>query len=106
MATETEQERDELLATTPDALRDQAVRRLKKRQDLKTHAVVYLLVNLVVWGIWIVVALGSGSWWPWPIFVTLFWGIGLIMNAWDVYVRKPITEQEVQREIERMETRR
>jgi hypothetical protein len=33
------------------------------------------------------------------VFVTLGWGIGLAMNAWDVYVRKPITEAELQREI-------
>ena len=53
------------------------------------------LVNTVVWGIWIVIAASSGSWWPWPVFVTLFWGIGLVMNAWEVYFRKPITEAEM-----------
>ena len=45
---------------------------------------------------------GSHSWWPWPVFVTLFWGIGLVMNAWDVYIRKPITEEELRREIEHL----
>ena len=35
-------------------------------------------------------------------FLTLFWGVGLVMNAWDVYVRKPITEDELQREIEHL----
>ena len=42
--------------------------------------------------IWAVVGAGSGSWWPWPVFVTLGWGIGLVMNAWEVFIRKPITE--------------
>jgi hypothetical protein len=90
---------DELLGTTADELREQALSALKKRRDLKAHAVVYALFNLAVWGIWIAIAANSGSWWPWPIFLTLFWGIGLAMNAWDVYFRKPITEQELQREM-------
>ena len=53
-------------------------------------------------GIWAVVATSTHSWWPWPVFVTLFWGIGLAMNAWDVYLRKPITEDELQQEMEHL----
>jgi hypothetical protein len=30
------------------------------------------------------------------------WGVGLIMNAYDVYARAPIREQDIQREIERL----
>ena len=37
------------------------------------------------------------------VFVTLGWGVGVVMNAWDVYVRKPITEDELEREIEHLE---
>ena len=102
MSTTTENINDDVVETTPDALREQALRRLKKRRDLKAHATVFTLVNLVVWGVWVVVAINSHSWWPWPIFLTLFWGIGLVMNAWDVYFRKPITEEELQREIHRL----
>ena len=102
MPTTLEEQRDEVLATTPDARREQALRRLKKQRDLKAHAVVYTLVNAVIWGVWLVIAANSHSWWPWPVFPTLFWGIGLAMNAWDVYFRKPITEQALQREIERL----
>ena len=102
MATATADDREEVVAATPEALREQALQRLKKRRDFKAHLFVYSLVNAVVWGIWLVIAASSHSWWPWPIFVTLFWGIGLATNAWEVYVRKPITEEEVQREIEHL----
>ena len=44
---------------------------------------------------WLTIALTSGSWFPWPLWVTLGWGIGLVFNAWDVYVRKPISEAEL-----------
>jgi len=32
----------------------------------------------------------------------LGWGIGVAANAWDVFVRKPITEAEVEREERRL----
>lgn len=101
----TTRDEEELAATTPDELRRQAIRQIKKRRDFAAHAVVYALVNLVVWGVWVVVAVSSHSWWPWPVFVTLGWGIGLVMNAWDVFLRKPITEQELQREVGRLQRR-
>jgi hypothetical protein len=81
----------------PDA-REQAIDRLKKQQDLRAHVLVYALVNVLVWTIWAV----TGSGFPWPVFVTGGWGIGVVMNAWDVYWRRPITEAAVQREMERL----
>lgn len=103
MPTATTDDREEVLGTTPEALRDQALIHLKKRRDFTAHAFVYATVNAVVWSIWIVIGLSSHSWWPWPVFVTLGWGIGLVMNAWEVYVRKPITEDDLQREIEHLQ---
>jgi 2TM domain-containing protein len=96
--------RDEVLTDDEDALRELAVLQLKKRRELRTHVVVYVLVNSVIWGIWLVIALTSakGTWWPWPIFPTLGWGIGLALNAWDVYFRRPITEADVQEEVRRL----
>lgn len=102
MATATRNEREEVVAKSPDALREQALERLKKRRDFKAHLLVYAMVNVAVWGIWAVVAASSHSWWPWPVFLTLFWGVGLAMNAWDVYLRKPITEDELRREMEHL----
>jgi 2TM domain len=93
---------DDFVATTDEGLREQAKRRIKKRRDLHTHVFVYLTVNVVVWTVWIVIAATSGSWFPWPLWLTLGWGIGLVFNVWDVYVRRPITEADVQRELERL----
>lgn len=102
MAATTTDEREEVVGTTPEAVRDQALRSLKKRRDLKTHAFLYALVNALIWGIWIVIGLSSHTWGPWPVFVTLGWGIMLVMNVWDVYGRKPVTEDELKHEIERL----
>ncbi len=38
----------------------------------------------------------------WPIFVVGGWGIGLVVNAWDVYPRGNISEEDFRREERRM----
>lgn len=78
--------------------RAQAIKRIKAKRAFLTHLVTYLVVNLLVWLIW---AVGDGGF-PWPIFVTFGWGIGLASNAWAVYgVAKPITDADIQREMQR-----
>ncbi len=81
-----------------DDLREAALERLKKRRDFHAHLLVYTLVNGLVFTIWAL----TGTGFPWPLIVMGFWGVGLIMNAYDVYGRKPISEGEIQREIERL----
>ena len=95
---------DEVVATSPEGLREQALRRVKKRRDLHTHAFAYVTVNVLVWGVWAIIGATSHSWFPWPLWLALGWGIGLAFNAWDVYFRRPITEAELGREIERLRT--
>jgi hypothetical protein len=77
--------------------REAAVKRMKARRDFKTHVAAYVIVNLFLIGIW---AVGDRGFF-WPIWVMLGWGIGLAFNAWDVYFRKPISEEEIQQEMER-----
>jgi len=88
------------MSTTADIteVREQALERLKKKQDFRAHVLVYAMVNALAWTIWAL----TGAGFPWPVFVTGGWGIGVVMNAWDVYWRQPITEADVRREIERL----
>lgn len=81
--------------------REQAVQRIKKRRDLATHLVTYLVVNAAFWGLWAIS--GGGS--LWPAWISGLWAIGLLLNAWDVYARRPIGEREIQREVERARER-
>ncbi len=82
----------------PVSEREQALQSIKKRRDFASHVFVFLVVNAAVWGIWAF----TGSGYPWPAWLTGLWGIGLVTNAWDVYVRRPVTEADVQREISRL----
>jgi 2TM domain len=91
----------EIVPSTPEELRNQAVQRLKKRRDFKTHLLVYLVINAVLWGIWAIGGAPTDPV-PWPLWVTAFWGVGLFFNAWDVFGRKPITEEEIQREASKL----
>lgn len=83
-------------------LREAAIKRLKKRGEFRSHLVVYLLVNAFLWGIW---AVGDGGF-PWPVFVTSGWGVGLLLDAWETYRRRPVTDQDVQIEMRRLEGHR
>lgn len=92
----------EVEATDEKGRREQALRRLKKRRDFHTHLFVYLTFNVLIWGIWAIIAASAGSWYPWPLWITLGWGIGVLFNAWDVYFRRPITEAEIHQEMDRL----
>ena len=84
--------------TREQAARDRAVTQLKKRRDFYGHLLVYVLVNTFLVVIWAVV---DAHGFFWPVFPIVGWGIGVVMNAWDVFWRPPITEHDIQREIER-----
>jgi hypothetical protein len=80
-------------------LREQALQRLKRKRDFKSHVFIYVAVNAMLVVIW---AITSGGGLFWPIFPILGWGIGVAANAWDVYGRRPITEDEIRRETDRL----
>ena len=84
--------------TREQAPRDRAVEQLKKRRDFRGHLLVYVLVNAFLVVIW---AITGDHGFFWPVFVIGAWGIGVVMNAWDVYWRREITEQDIQHEMER-----
>jgi hypothetical protein len=79
--------------------REQALVGLKKRRELQSHVVVYVVFNTAMWLLWAT----TGQGYPWPAWVTACWAVGLVTNAWDVYFRRPITEQDIQRELARLD---
>jgi hypothetical protein len=85
-----------------DELREQAARQLKKRHDFHGHLLVYVLVNAFLVTIWFVL---SPDGFFWPVFPLVGWGIGVVMNAWDVYAR-PVREDDIDREVRRLQRRR
>jgi hypothetical protein len=86
-------------ADREQVLRDKAVRQLKKQRDFRSHLLVYILVNTFLVVIWL---LTDPHGFFWPVFPIAGWGIGVIMNARDVYGRQQITEDDIHREMDRL----
>ncbi|MGD0834693.1 MAG: 2TM domain-containing protein [Candidatus Dormibacteria bacterium] len=74
-----------------------AIQRLSARRDFGTHVVCYVVVNLGLIAIWYI----AGHSYFWPGWVLAAWGIGIVLHAWDVYGRRPITEADIAREMGR-----
>jgi hypothetical protein len=89
------------VATTESDLRAEAIRSLKKKRDFRAHLLAYVLVNALLVVIWAVTSAGFF----WPIFPIMGWGIGVAFNAWDVYGRPQLTEDQIRREQERLRGR-
>ena len=82
-----------------------------ERNALLIHLISYAGVNILVWMIWLFAA-GAGGF-PWPLFVTFFWGIGMAGHLLDYYnkygggaqKREERIQEEVQRHLELLEER-
>lgn len=83
-------------------LREQAIKRLKKRRDFKGQLLVYVLVNAFLVVLWATTSQGFF----WPVVPMAIWGIFLVMGAWDVYSPDEFDEESINREIQHLENRR
>ena len=71
--------------------------RVTQRRDFGSHVVAFVVVNAAVVLIW---ALTGGGYF-WPAWLLGLWGIGLVLHAWDTFVRRPVTEADVEAELRR-----
>jgi len=85
---------------TENGLREQALERVKKRRDFWPHLLVYVMVNTLTVVVWLLTDSGGFFW---PVFLIAGWGIGLVMHAWDAFIRLEITESDIDREVARMQ---
>jgi tRNA A-37 threonylcarbamoyl transferase component Bud32 len=111
-----EQQREASLSEE-ERIRRRVEKRFKERQGLIIHFVAYVMVNFMLWAIWAGGSITSliqaqepsiptgmlGL--PWPLFVTIGWGIGMISHYINYYSKygsgAERREQAIQREIER-----
>ena len=78
-------------------LRQQA----KARARFQSSVVVYVVVNAALWIIWALTDHQHEGMVPWPVWVTAFWGFGLVMRGMAAYGGFS-HEQRTQREYERL----
>ena len=66
----------------------------QKRAGFKSHALTYVIINAFLWAIWFFSSndkhfdMGNISWghFPWPLWSTLGWGVGLAFHFAGAYV--------------------
>ena len=87
--------------TPEEIIRKQVEKKLHARRDFIQHLAVYLVINGVFWLMW----LSSPLDFPWPIFVSGFWGVGLLSQYVDYYYKHGKGAEKREDEIEKEITR-
>ena len=67
------------IAISEEDIRRQVEKKFAERAGLIQHGISYAMTNIVLWAIW----LFTSASFPWPLFVTLFWGIGMLSHYVD-----------------------
>jgi hypothetical protein len=80
-------------------VRERALERIEKKQEFHAHLLAYVLVNVMLVGIWAV----TGAGFFWPVFPLLGWGIGIGFHAWDTYRVGEPSEAQIEREVRRLQ---
>lgn len=76
--------------------RDWARRRLERKRKFYGDIVAYVVINAFLVVVWAVSGFGDF----WPGWVLGGWGVLLLLDAWGLYYRGPITEADIDRELQ------
>lgn len=77
--------------------RDRARARVEKKHKLRADFAAYVVINV---GLLVAWALGGFGYF-WPGWVLGIWGTFLLLDVWNLYDRRPVTEDEIERELQR-----
>ncbi|MBC7873219.1 MAG: 2TM domain-containing protein [Ferruginibacter sp.] len=76
----------EKYSQTPDIKDEKLWAIAKKRAGFKKDVVIYLLVNALLWMIWLLSAgYNNYSGVPWPVWPTAGWGIAILIQYLEAY---------------------
>ncbi|MGE3621627.1 MAG: 2TM domain-containing protein [Acidimicrobiia bacterium] len=74
-----------------------ARKQVTARRDFGSHVVAYVVVNAFMVLVWAL----TGAGYFWPAWILGGWGIGLVLHAWETFVRRPVTDADVEAELRR-----
>jgi hypothetical protein len=102
-----------------DEIRRKVEKRYKERRDLIIHFIAFVVSNLLIWGMWLLinpavvavsapseptVATSIGLPFPWPLFITGGWLVGIVSHFLSYYFRYGAganqREDAIEREVE------
>jgi protein-S-isoprenylcysteine O-methyltransferase Ste14 len=101
-----------------DEVRELAVRQIERKRRFQGRALAYGVLSVAVTLIWAVTEYNNAGGWPssgfsqsssiphtwnvWIIYPLVGLGLALTLHAWNTFGRKPISEREIQREVDRI----
>jgi uncharacterized membrane protein YecN with MAPEG domain len=97
MTPDRQNEHDQSVIVDHGLAYEQARKRLQARRDFGANLISYVVINAFLVGVWAM----TGAGYFWPVWVMAGWGVGLVLHAWEVFVRRPITEADIEREMRR-----
>ena len=83
--------------TTELTDRERARRRVERKHKLRADVAGYVVINLALVVTWALTGFG----YFWPAWVLGIWGVLLLLDAWNVYYRREVTEDEIDEELRR-----
>ena len=76
----------------------------KKRVAFRRHLFTYIIINGFLWALWFFTGRDEdGDQFPWPVWSTLGWGIGLAFDFYSAYFGNRVNA--VEREYEKLKNR-
>lgn len=85
---------------TEEERRAYAIRRIKEKNDFRSHLIVYLAINTMLVVIWFMVTGASAFFWP--IVPILGWGVGLVLHGYTVYRGSVVSETQIEHELKQL----
>ena len=72
-----------------------ARKRAHRKHKFRGDVAAYVVINAFLIGVWALTGFG----YFWPGWILAGWGMFLVLDAWNIYYRKPVTEADIEREM-------
>ena len=116
---QTTQEKPEVIDESDDQqVREMAIKQIEQERRFHKHVASCVIVSILLVIVWAISEYNNAHGWPtngfsessgtshvwniWIIYPVVVMGALLVSEAWNTYRKKPITEREIQRHIDRL----
>jgi fatty acid desaturase len=72
-----------------------ARKRVERKRKFRADLAAYVVINAFLIGAWAVTGFG----YFWPGWVLAGWGVALVLDAWNVFFQRPISPEDIEREL-------